>query len=240
MINKRGQITIFIIFAIIIVGAIIVYFSLNNNSKDIVNPATNEIYSFVKDCIKKTGEDAIYQIAQNGGYYLPTKVSTANGIPYYYYSGENLLISKTEIENQLAFYINNNLKYCTGSFEDFPQSSVDSGEVLSEVMIEEGQIKINANYPLIITKNEKTYSLKNFKDIIVRTRFDAIYKSLEKIIKDQLTREDVCLSCITNIALENDLIINIIGLEETTLFVIQDENSKINGVPIKWQFANRY
>lgn len=238
--NRRGQVTIFIIVAIVIVAGIVFYFTFNNSSSKARGPETDNIYSFVEDCIEGTGEDAIYHISQNGGYFLPAEISTPDGIPYYYYKGRNLMLSKAEVETELALYIDNMLEYCTAGFVDFSESSVTSREVLSDVVIMDGEIILNVKYPLTVSKNGKTYLLESFENIIIPTRLNLVYESVREIIKDQLNFENVCLSCITNVALKNDLIIDIIGLENATLFVVQDENSKINGVPLKWQFANKY
>jgi hypothetical protein len=237
--SKRGQVTIFIVLAIIIVAAIILYFTLSNKTTSAVSPETNEINNFVKDCIKRTGKDAVYHVSQNGGYFLPTKISTTTGIPYYYYSGENLMLSKTEVQNQISLYMSNMLEYCIDDFKDFPQFDINSGEVSSEVTIG-NEVVFNVKYPLSITRNEKTYLLENFEGINVAARLNIIYESIEEIIRNQLSSENICISCITNIALENDLIIDMVGLEEATFFTIQDNNSKINEVPLKWNFANKY
>ena len=49
------------------------------------------IYSFVQECIKDTGEDAIERIGETGGYYLSPEKSLENGIAYYLYNEKNAL-----------------------------------------------------------------------------------------------------------------------------------------------------
>ena len=238
--NKKAQVTIFIILAIVIIGAIILYFTLGDKVKSTNSPETDNINSFVEECIRGTGRDAIYQISQNGGYYLPTRFSTFQGYPYYYHDGKNYMPSKETIEDELALYMNNNLDYCTADFVDFPQFNITSRETTSEITISDEEIILNIKYPLSIFKDEKTYLLENFKDIKIPVRLNIIYDSIEELIKEQLSHKNICLSCITNTALKNNLTIDMVGLEEATLFTIQDDNSKINGIPLKWQFANKY
>ena len=181
--NKRGQVTIFIILAIVVIGAIVLYFTFGDNLKNIRSPETNEINSFVENCIKGTGRDAIYQISQNGGYYLPTEISTSDGIPYYFYNTENLMPTIKEVEKQLALYINSNLEYCTADFEDLPQYDITAREVTSKVEISDGEITIDVKYPLSITKTDKTYLLENFENIRTPIRLNIIYESIEELIK---------------------------------------------------------
>lgn len=71
--SKRSQIAIFIILGILIVAAIAAFLtsniSLKNKSPSNINSyGALPIYNFVGDCVKLTGNDAIYQIGKTGGY----------------------------------------------------------------------------------------------------------------------------------------------------------------------------
>jgi len=74
-VNKKSQITVFIIIGILLVVAIAAYLTLNvslngNNANNMNYGETRPIYNFVQDCIEETGEDAIYQIGKTGGYVI--------------------------------------------------------------------------------------------------------------------------------------------------------------------------
>lgn len=74
-VNKKSQITVFIIIGILLVAAIAAFLtsnvSLNSNNKNNMNYGeTRPIYNFVQDCIKETGENAVYQIGKTGGYVI--------------------------------------------------------------------------------------------------------------------------------------------------------------------------
>ena len=237
--NKRGQITIFIIIAIVIIGIIGLYFLFDDELEKMFTTKTSSINTFVEECIENTGKDAIYQIGQNGGYYLTPKISTPGGIPYYY-NEKNYMPSKKRIENQIALYLNEMLEFCTEDFSDFPEFNISSGEANSKVIIKDSEVILNVKYPISITKDKSTSIIENFEDIKIPVRLGIIYDSIEEIIKDQLNRENICLSCITDIALKNDLTVGITSLEEATIFTVQDKYSEINGVPLEWKFANKY
>jgi len=74
-VDKHAQITVFIIIGILLVAAIAAFLtsnvSLNSNNKNNMNYGeTRPIYNFVQDCIKETGENAVYQIGKTGGYVI--------------------------------------------------------------------------------------------------------------------------------------------------------------------------
>ena len=145
-----------------------------------------------------------------------------------------------EIENQISLYINQMLGFCTGNFDNFLDSNITSGEVNSKTTIKDDRIILNVKFPLSVTRNGKTYIIENFEGIEIPTRLNVIYDSIEELIKEQLNHDNICLSCITNIALKNDLTIDMTGIEDATLFTVKDEYLKINGVPLEWKFANKY
>ncbi len=241
MSNKRGQVTIFIIIAIIIIGAIGLYFSLRGGltTSEPYSPQTEQIYLFVEECIEDTGRDAVYWIGQNGGYFFPPELSTKTGIPYYYYNGRNYMPYKEEVEEEISKYVNEMLFFCTRNFVDFSEFNISEGEIKTNTQIQDNKVVLNVEYPINIKKGESTTRLRNFENIEIPTRLGIVYNAVEKIIQDQLTHENICLSCISNIAEENDLAIDMTNTEEGLIFSVRDD-SPINEFPLEWIFANKY
>lgn len=241
MYKKKGQVTIFIILAIIIAGGIIFYFSIKGSEQESYSPELTGVVSFIKNCIEETGLEATYYIGQNGGYYSPPEISTLGKTPYYYYENENLMPSKQKVENEISNYIDKMLGYCIEEFVDFQDMKIDAKEIKSNTKIYDEEIIINVNYPLIIEKDNTLMQIENFNDIKIQTRVGIIYDSIKEIIKQQQkSKETICISCITNIALKNDLTIEITKTQDATIFIIKDEKSEINNIPLKWVFANKY
>ena len=99
---------------------------------------------------------------------------------------------------------------------------------------------IRNTYPIKITKGESTSTIEDFKAEI-SIRFGIVYDSVEELMQEQLTSEGICLSCLLNISLENDLYVDLMDYDdETVLFIFIDENSKINNESLVWIFANKY
>ncbi|MEK6819848.1 MAG: hypothetical protein AABY03_01460, partial [Nanoarchaeota archaeon] len=88
--NKTGQLTIFVIVAIFIIGSVLLYFAFQSGLiQQPLNPDAERIYNFVQTCIEEESIETIYQIGQNGGYSFPTNLSLDSGVAVYYESGQN-------------------------------------------------------------------------------------------------------------------------------------------------------
>src|SRR3989338_9790312 len=69
--SKRSQLTIFIIIAILIVGAVALFFTFKSKiiKTDEYPPEISPVANFVQECLGETAENSIYEIAQQGGYF---------------------------------------------------------------------------------------------------------------------------------------------------------------------------
>lgn len=67
--EKKAQITIFVIIAVILIVAIAAFFLFKNNSnKNVVPIEIQPVYNFVTDCIQKSGNYALAKVSFYGGY----------------------------------------------------------------------------------------------------------------------------------------------------------------------------
>lgn len=242
--EKKGQITIFIIIAIVIVVGLILYLSVRGGLiTQQVSPAIKPIHSFVDNCVSKVGEDAIYHIGETGGYFLYSKRSNEVGIAYYFDKGENLFPSKEKIQDELSLYMNEMLFFCVQNFIEFPDFEINQKEIKTETRIVKDKVIFNVNYPLTILKDDKSYFLKNFKKEIP-TRLNTIFEVASGIIEEQmLDFENICINCIGDLAFDNKIYVTFNDDpfdEETMIFSIIDDEYKINGEDYFFYFANRY
>jgi len=240
--DKRGQMTIFIIIAIILVGGIIFFLMIKGDAgKETSIPSDiTPIQSFVEDCIGEIGIEAVYYIGEKGGYFYSPNFSIATGIPYYYSNSKNYMPSKKIVQKEISSYINRKLFFCTKNFIDFPQFEIIQKEIKTDTKIQNNNINFNVNYPISITQGEMTSIIEDFQ-VKVPIRMGVVYDAVETIIKEQLTNENICLSCILNVSLENDLYVEMMDYDdETVIFTIRDENSKLNDEAFVWRFANKY
>ena len=118
---------------------------------------------------------------------------------------------------------------------------IEQGEPKTETKILDNKVVLDVNYPLSIKKGEGISYIKEFNNIEIPVRLGVIYDSVDVIIKEQLSHESTCVSCIWDISLENDLIVNMLDYdEETKIFIVRDENLQINEKPFEFVFANKY
>ncbi len=236
--QKRGQITIFIIIAIIIVAGIAIFFSVRSQIS-IINypPEIQNVYSFVEKCIEETGNEVVYNVGTGGGYYLPPEFSTDTGVPIYYSDGKDYMPSKIQIENEISDFAGETLFFCTRNFVDFPELEITQGEIKTKTVIKENEIILNVNYPISITKAGSTIVLNEFKNIKIPVRLGIVYDSVKKF-NDEAINDSICLSCGFDIAVENDLYVDMMDYNESTIiFIFSDENSIINNQTFNFVFA---
>jgi len=241
--NKRGQISIFVIFAIIIIAMLIIYFSVKDNlvNKKIINPEIEQIYNYVDNCLEKTAEDSIYIIGQNGGYFNYAEKSNEVGIPYYLYDEENLMPSKERVEKEIEEYVNEMIFFCTKNFADFPDYEIRAGKIKSKIDIKEDEAFFNLNYPLSIKKGENNFVIDNFNKK-VNSRLGVIYKTAEAIMEEQiLDKKNICINCIGDIAYDNNVVVSMNDYDERTIiFSVRDNEIGLKGEEYVYYFANRY
>jgi len=238
--GKRGQVTIFIIIAILIVAAVVLFFSFKDSIIKTSVKNNDRVYLYVENCIKETGEDGILYVMGNGGYLYAPISSTSDGIPYYFYAGKSYLPELSRIEDEISSYMEQALYSCTNNFVNFPELNVTEGKIQSETLINNNEVIFNVKYSVTVThKGGDVSRFTDFNGIKVTSRIRTMYNSISEIIKGQ-TREEVCVSCISEIAQKGGFRIEMTNTEEALIFNLVDENSKIKDVPVEWKFADGY
>lgn len=239
--GRKGQITIFIIIAIFIVGAVLIFFTLRTGLiKTALSPEVESIHNFVQECIEQEGIEIIYTIGESGGYFFSPELSTDSGVAYYYSDGKNYMPSKEQVEKEISFYLSEVLFFCTRNFIDFSDLEIEQEEIKTKTEIGDEKVILSVNYPITITKGGSASVIEDFK-VEIPVRLGIVYDSVAEIMQEQLTHESICLSCLLDISIENDLYVDMLDYDdETTLFIFRDENSKINNKTFVWVFANKY
>lgn len=246
--QKKSQVTIFVILGIIIIFILALIFSLkydilsnyfeqkNTNVPEQIIPIDN----FVKNCIKETSYDALYLIGKQGGYFIVPKLATETNIPYYLYQNKDYIPSREVVQSQISSYLNEELFFCTKSFVDFPAFQVAQKDVSTNSMINNNEVIININYPINIKKGELTFNLKEFNNIKLPIRLGVIYNVTNEIEKLN-DKNSICISCIVALGIQNDLNIELIHYKnDEVIFYIKDNKSIIYNNPYEFRFINKY
>jgi len=243
---KKGQVSIFIILAILIVLTVVVYFIFNsenlasNLNERRVNPVIRPIYNMVKGCLASVGEDGIEEISLRGGSYTGTEFDTELEIPYYIFDGRSYVPRLEEIEGELSLYVLDNMGECL-DFESFNEFEIDIGSVGIDSMIDDNGVLFDMNYQLSIKKDSRTYEIENFETLIP-VRLETVYNTASSIVLNEIDElEFICISCTYDLTLENDLFANTINFgSDTIIYSIIDKNSKINDENFVYNFAIQF
>jgi hypothetical protein len=237
--GKKGQLTIFIIVGIVLIASIALFFILRGGIRQefTISESAN-VQSFILDCIDEVGNDIIEQIGEGGGYYFSSDKSTSSGLAIYYSGNENYIPSREEIEEEISFFVEENLFFCTRNFVDFPQLDISQRNIEVRTSIKDEEIILDVDYFVSVSKGDNTDVLRDFEGKIY-VRLGIIYDSIVRIV--QSSRQDICLSCILDISLDNDLYVDMNDVSDNeVMFVVRDENSKLNDESFDWVFVIDY
>lgn len=227
MVNKRGQVTIFIIIAVILIATVSLYFvfrdSAKNNSEEIIE--ITPIVNFVQECVDESALASVYYIGQHGGYYLPEVPLTPSSVPFYFYEGKNIAPSKEYIESELSEYVESAISDCVGNFESFEEFEIDQGEIGIVSKVTKDRINFELNYPLSIRKGEETSRVEDFESE-VSSKLGLLHESSKFIVSlHERNPNEICINCLSEMQDENGIEIRVDGGEGFITYNLIDPSS---------------
>jgi|SRR3989344_2276327 len=245
--NKLGQITIFVVVAIVIVGiGTAVYFN-----KDIENSLNQNSFSDVKtnldSCLNELSKGAVIFVGENAGFYnLPEKYSNnlLPGLAYLMYENENLVPSKEAVEGEIASYIENSFDYCLDE-EELTREGIafTKSENNVKVFINEDNVLINLKTELSLTKNDRTDLISDFSAEVKNVRIPRILEISNGVVNSQIEDiSSICMSCIEEIAENNEVYVDVENTNDKDDFIviITDPSSLIDEESYEFKFAAKY
>lgn len=205
--NRSGQVTIFIIIAIIIVGGIAAYFIFRENlSVSNIPTSIQPVYNSFLSCAEDQALIGISLLESQAGYielpdfepgssYMPFSSQLnflGNPIPYWYYvSGNNIqkeqIPTEQEMEEALANFVDSRISTC--NFDNYYEEGfdIDLGESKTTVDIKDGSVSMRMNLRLSVSKGEDTV-LVSSHDVEVPSNILKLYNSA-KIVYEKEQRD---------------------------------------------------
>jgi len=240
--NKRGQITTFIIVAVIIVALVVLFFLLRGSlGKKIDFGKAETPEDFIQTCLKDTIKDNAETIGLQGG--------SMNPEFYYLYQDEKIqylcytplnydfcLIQvpdiKTRVESEIKNSIKDDVKDCFESLQrKYPGSQI-SGNGEFNVKLFPQKIVTLINYTFTFTKNDESHIINSFRVIVDNNLYEIL------IYVEDLIRWE---QSIGNVPIQDFMdfyqwlkIEKIQVLDDTTIYILTHRNSKD-----KFRFAIR-
>jgi len=213
--NKRGQITIFIIIAIIIVALVILFLAFGESIFGKAIPSSIEpAYTSFLSCLEDSTFVGISILESQGGYiylpefepgsrYMPFSSQLdflGNPIPYWYYvSGNNIqkeqVPSKRDMQQQLSDFIESEIQNCV--FDEYYEQGfeINQDDSKASVSIKNDNVEVNLNMDLNIVKGEDSALIRNHK-VNVNSRLGSLYDSAIKVYnkeQEELFLEDYAI-----------------------------------------------
>lgn len=170
----KGQLTIFIIIAIIALIAIgaVIYFMQKPIAPEHIRrlivdvPAmTKPIAAYMYACIDGSAPAGIIAVARGGGYIFPPEsIETEYGaISYGYRKGRNTLATIEEMQNQLSSYMGAAVLNCFDiSLFEKQGFTIELTEITTQTQIIPNKVIFTLNIPMKITKGKSTIELADF------------------------------------------------------------------------------
>lgn len=180
MLNKKGQITIFVILAIVIVIGGISYFAFRDViSVEVIPVSVEPVKIAILDCIESKAEMAISILESSGGYietpefkpgsrYQPFSSELdfiGTSIPYWFYmSAANIPKSQVptieSMEIEIANFLDEEIESCY--LEDFRDDGylIDAETPRSSVIISENYVDINVDMEVLVSRDNEAGILK--------------------------------------------------------------------------------
>tara|TARA_Y100000310_G_scaffold171085_1_gene171239 strand:- start:5169 stop:5936 length:768 start_codon:yes stop_codon:yes gene_type:complete len=236
--QKRGQITIFLIVGIILIIVAGILFTVLKDFKksqiEINDLSTTPIQNYVNSCLTKTGQEAGIFIGKHGGYYqLPQNHNSEFNLPYYLIDGMKSLPTIELVQNQLAKYVEDQLAYCLQNFHSFEGREILSGRSTVSTIILDNKILFSLNLPITIKFNNVEESMTTFS-VDILSKLGMIIDAISKYM--HLEEDSICISCWNEIMENFDLQVEIIPIDDDIMqFIVSDGDYQFNFLS-KYQF----
>ncbi len=175
---KKGQVTIFIIIAVLIVAMAALFFVFRDKPvEETVFLEAEPIRNYVVACLDSFVEEGIYFLGLQGGYYNvpePSERYLYIDVPVYLEYDSVNVPSIERVESELVDYVSEALPFCLDGLDEFREGGfeIEEGEFSGNAFVGE-RIVFDLDYPLTIRKGDQVSSIRSFES---RLEFDFISK----------------------------------------------------------------
>ena len=222
MLNKRGQLTIFIILAVVLVGGLVIFFAFREDLFiDSIPQEFQPVFQQYSSCIQQELENAIDLSETQGGRvfvqdYIPGSEFAPfssnlnfldNPVPYWFYLSGNGIIkenvpTKTEIEKEIGQFIQERINDC--NFQDFYDQEfyISLNPATAKVNINDETVQVDITTNFVVSKEDQTARRTTFKTV-VNSKLGKFYNTAAKIYskqKNEAFLEEYAIDALRNYA----------------------------------------
>ena len=163
----RGQVTSFIILAILLVIAGVFMFSPWWKPLAVVSSEALPVQNYVTACLQDAVTAGASLLAIQGGYIVLPENHLQTEYGAVGYAGKDRVVLLPDVkfmEQQLASYVVDTLRVCTGNYSTFADQglAIESGDLAAATTIKQEGIHVDLTYPLKIRFHNSTSTLDRF------------------------------------------------------------------------------
>ena len=185
--DKKGQIAIFVIIAIVLVASIVIFFAVNRGTPILDRTEEFNPENFIDKCLSEEVRNTIEIILPQGGFVNPSDYKIYNDInvPYLcknvnYYDPciTQHPLYMTQVENEISKNIQEPIENCFISLESELESrnyQYGGGEIEIEVELKPGSVKTIVYRDFSFSKGEFSKDFESFGDEIRSPLFNLIF-----------------------------------------------------------------
>jgi len=251
--KKRGQITIFVIVAIVIVVIVGLFIFLKGDDgiggiggDDVPStPEGVEFKVYMDECLKDVLEQGFMLAGYQGGYVivsdsLDSKDFFGASVPYYSVDGESRLPSRNTLLRSVEDYVSFGIVQCKDEFES-NYELISEGVNNVDINFEDDLAKVYVNYPVSLVLGDTTSEVSSFTaDSSVR--FNNVYDTVASIIA--LQNKDpynICFNCVNVLNRDNIFVDGFAQSGNTIVFLVSDLGAElVEDEYYKFYFAVKY
>lgn len=237
--NKRGQVTIFIIIAILVIAVVVLIYLLFPKIKSTVETQTQSPNEYIQTCISEKLKETVDNVALHGGIYNPSDSISyrylGENINYICYTNqyytpcvvqEPLLLQtmRTEIKNEISDDVNSCFGSLVQSYENNGyDASLKYANTESVVELLPSRIVVTFENELTLTKDE-TETYTDFSSVELSSKLYDLYGVAMSI----MTWEELYGSAPVSVYMNYypDLLIQThLDLDGTRVYMVEDLES---------------
>ena len=227
MLKKRGQLTIFIIIAIVIMSLAILFYFVFPNIKILNEESSSPVHIYVKECLEDTIIYSAYIFGLQQGHYTIPRNSLDTGISkiaYYYNEGEILIPSNEFFEKEFSNILDEEIRSRCSDFLDFEVEGyyITTKDSSNDIKILENDLEVRIDYPITVDDGEETESFSKFSyELPIRLGhiFDVSRDLVDKIKEEPYTLDLTFL-------LNQDVAVSVDKYDSCNqIYIIVDEES---------------
>jgi len=207
--NKRAQLTLFIILGVLILVGIIAFFMILPKPELIGTSTLKDPMQDIKPCIADSLRKVLPEFLEKGFYFEPSNsvVYQNKKVSYHCYTSERRKIcirndaqSKSRIENELKNKISNDVEKCFDKFKNNnPDFDIQMGQTDLSLEILPEKIIIKTRKNIVISKSGEQPVNYNYFDVSINSPiWDFIFLSNE-IINEEVSCDCPRESCTANL-----------------------------------------